>query len=44
MATMLHAEMATKDFTQEFERCSQDSGMAEEDAKVHLVSVLNDNT
>ena len=32
------------DFSKEFERCSQDGDMAEEDAKVHLVLALNQNT
>ena len=36
--------MATREFTQEFERCARDAGMAEEDAKVHLVSALNQDT
>ena len=31
----------TREFTQEFEWRAQDIGMAEEDAKVHLVLVLN---
>ena len=36
--------MATREFTREFERCAQDAGMAKEDAKVHLVSALNQDT
>ena len=36
--------MAAREFTREFERCAWDAGMAEEDAKVHLVSVLNQDT
>ena len=33
-----------KEFTQEFEQHIRDAGMTEEDAKVHLVSVLNQDT
>ena len=38
--------MVTKEglFAREFERYAQDAGIAEEDAKVHLVSVLNQDT
>ena len=36
--------MVAREFTREFERCARDAGMAEEDAKVHLVSVLNQDT
>ena len=36
--------MATREFSWEFERCARDAGMAEEDAKVHLVSVLYQDT
>ena len=36
--------MAAREFTREFERHARDAGMAEEDAKVHLVSVLNQDT
>ena len=41
---MRQAGMAAREFTQEFERCARDVGMAEEDAEVHLVSVLNQDT
>ena len=44
VATMRQAGMATREFTREFEWYAQDLGMAEEDAKVHLVLVLNHNT
>ena len=44
MATMCQAGPVTREFAQEFERCAQDVGMAEEDAKVHLVSALNQDT
>ena len=44
MATMRQAGTATREFTREFERHAQDAGMAKEDAKVHLVSVLNQDT
>ena len=37
---MQQAGMATREFTWEFEQFAQDVGMAEEDAKVHLVSAL----
>ena len=33
-----------KEFAREFEWRAQDAGMAEEDAKVHLVLVLNQDT
>ena len=36
--------MATREFAWEFERCAQDAGMAKEDAKVHLVLALNQDT
>ena len=36
--------MAAREFTREFERRARDMGMAEEDAKVHLVSALNQDT
>ena len=41
---MRQAGTAAREFAREFERCAQDAGMAEEDAKVHLVSALNQNT
>ena len=34
----------TREFAQEFERHAQDVGMAKEDAKVHLVLALNQDT
>ena len=37
MATMHQAGMAMKEFAYEFEQHARDAGMAEEDAKVHLV-------
>ena len=44
MAMMWQAGIATREFAQEFEQHSRDVGMAEEDAKVHLVSALNQDT
>ena len=44
MATICQAGTATREFSWEFEQHAQDVGMAEEDAKVYLVSVLNQNT
>ena len=41
MATMWQVGMATKEFSQEFERCTRDVGMTKEHMKVHLVSALN---
>ena len=41
---MCQAGMATREFAQEFEQHTQDVGIAQEDAKVHLVSVLNQDT
>ena len=35
---------AAREFAREFERRARDAGMAEEDAKVHLVSALNQDT
>ena len=35
---------AAKEFTRQFELRARDMGMAEEDAKVHLVSALNQDT
>ena len=36
--------MAAREFAREFERRARDVGMAKEDAKVHLVSALNQDT
>ena len=36
--------MVAREFAREFERHAQDTGMAEEDTKVHLVSALNQDT
>ena len=36
--------MTMREFAQEFEQYAQDAGMAKEDAKVHLVLVLNQDT
>ena len=36
--------MITWEFTREFDWCSQDIGMAEENVKIHLVSVINQDT
>ena len=33
-----------REFAREFERRARDAGMAKEDAKVHLVSALNQDT
>ena len=44
MAIMWQAGMATQEFTREFERLTQDAGMGEEDGKVYLVLVLNQDT
>ena len=44
VAMMYQAGTATREFTWEFKRHAQDVGMAKEDAKVHLVSVLNQVT
>ena len=41
MALMHQAAIVIRKFTQEFERHAQDVGIAEEDAKVHLILVLN---
>ena len=42
---MMHqAGMATREFTQEFKRCDQDASMAKEDANVHLVLELKQDT
>ena len=44
MATMQQAGTATRGFDWEFEWHTQDVGIAEEDAKVHLVLALNQDT
>ena len=41
---MRQAGTAAREFAREFERRARDVGMAEEDAKVHLVSALNQDT
>ena len=41
---MRQAGTAAREFAREFERRARDAGMAEEDAKVHLVSALNQDT
>ena len=41
---MWQAGTAAREFAREFERRARDAGMAEEDAKVHLVSALNQDT
>ena len=41
---MHQAGMVVKEFAREFERHARDAGMAEEDAKVHLVSALSQDT
>ena len=41
---MWQAGTVAREFAQEFEWCAQDVGMAEKDAKVHLVSALNQDT
>ena len=41
MATIHQAGMATREFAREFKQHAQDVGMAEEEAKVHLVLALN---
>ena len=41
---MWQAGTAAREFAWEFERHAQDAGMAEEDAKVHLVLALNQDT
>ena len=41
---MRQAGMVAREFAREFEWHARDMGMAEEDAKVHLVSVLNQDT
>ena len=41
---MRQAGTAAREFVREFERHARDMGMAEEDAKVHLVSALNQDT
>ena len=41
---MRQAGTAAREFAREFERRARDAGMAKEDAKVHLVSALNQDT
>ena len=41
---MWQAGTAVREFAREFERRARDAGMAEEDAKVYLVSALNQDT
>ena len=41
---MRQSGTAAREFAREFERCARDTGMAKEDAKVHLVSALNQDT
>ena len=41
---MRQAGTAAREFAREFEQRAWDAGMAEEDAKVHLVSALNQDT
>ena len=41
---MQQAGTVAREFVREFKRCALDVGMAEEDAKVHLVSELNQDT
>ena len=41
---MRQAGTAAREFAREFKRHAQDAGMAKEDAKVHLVSALNQDT
>ena len=41
---MHQAGTVTREFAREFEQHSQDSGMDKQDAKVHLVSALNQDT
>ena len=41
---MHQAGTVTREFTREFKRHARDAGMAKEDAKVHLVSALNQDT
>ena len=44
MATMQQARTVTIEFARKFKLHAQDASMAEEDAKVHLVSALNQDT
>ena len=41
---MRQAGTAAREFAREFKRRAWDAGMAEEDAKVHLVSALTQDT
>ena len=44
MTTMHQVGTVTREFAREFEQCTRDVGMAEEDAKVHLFAALNQDT
>ena len=44
MATMWQAGTATRQFAREFKRHARDAGMTKENAKVHLVLALNQDT
>ena len=41
---MHQAGTTTREFAQEFKQHTQDVGMAEEETKVHLISVLDQDT
>ena len=41
---MQQARTVAREFAREFKRHARDVGMAKEDAKVHLVSALNQDT
>ena len=41
---MRQSGTAAREFAREFERHAWDAGIAEQDAKVHLVSALNQDT
>ena len=41
---MWQAGTVAREFAREFKRCSWDVGIAKEDAKVYLVSALNQDT
>ena len=44
MAAMWQEGMAMREFTEKFERHTQDAGMAKEDAKFHLALALHQDT
>ena len=44
MAMLCQAGMATREFNQEFKGHARDADIAQEDAKVHLVLALNQDT